>query len=105
MVFCQAPQLVDEVDVSRFLRLRRHFLASLAALGAGAACATAPVLPANPAAWRAAAEADIDAAVRVTRENHPGAHDPHNPSFPTRLEDARRRGLALAAVKPLTAAA
>jgi hypothetical protein len=54
-------------------------------------------LPASPAAWRAAAQADIEEAVQVLRENHPGAHDPHNPAFPARLEAARLHGLALAA--------
>jgi len=100
MLSCQASTLADEVDVFVFSRiplLAQRLLVSLAVLAAGAACAAGPVLPANPGAWRAAAEADIDAAVQVTRENHPGAHDPHNPSFPNRLDDARRRGLALAA--------
>lgn len=62
--------------------------------GTGAA---APVLPASPQAWSAAAQADIEAAVQVTRDNHPGAVDPHNPAFLPNLEAARRHGLALAA--------
>ena len=73
-------------------------------LGAAAAavliCASgavaAPVLPATPDAWRAAARADIEAAVQVTRDNHPGPLDPHNPGFGANLEAARRHGLALA---------
>jgi hypothetical protein len=66
-----------------------HFIAG--------ACAAAPVRPATPQAWSAAAQADIEAAVQVTRENHPGAVDPHNPAFLPNLEAARRHGLALAA--------
>ena len=96
MVFFQASKLADEVDVSSFPRRVQRLLAIIAAFTAAGACAAAPVLPASPAAWRAAARADIEAAVQVTRENHPGAHDPANPSFPARLDEARRRGLALA---------
>ena len=72
-------------------------LSCLAALAAGTVFAAGPQLPASPEAWRAAAQADIEAAVQVTRDNHPGMHDPYNPSFPARLDEARRHGLALAA--------
>lgn len=76
--------------------LTAGFTAGLASLLA-APCAWAGTgLPATPEAWRAAAQADIEAAVRVTRENHPGAHDPHNPGFLARLEAARVHGHALA---------
>ena len=82
-------------------RLKHQLLAVLSVLSVAPAWAAGPVsppgLPTSPAAWRAAAQADIDEAVRVTRENHPGAHDPHNPGFAANLEAARRHGLALAA--------
>jgi hypothetical protein len=95
----------DEDSVPRFpdlpQRLKHRLLLGLSALAAIPAFAAGPVppsaLPASPAAWRAAAQADIEEAVRVTRENHPGAHDPHNPAFAANLEAARRHGLALAA--------
>jgi hypothetical protein len=77
----------------RFKRLAALVLSTLIS----GACAAAPVLPATPQAWSAAAQADIEAAVQVTRENHPGAVDPHNPAFLPNLEAARRHGLALAA--------
>ena len=70
-------------------------LVSLMVLASGAHAA--PDLPTTPAAWRAAATADIEAAVQVTRENHPGIHDPRNPDFAVHLDDARRHGLQLAA--------
>lgn len=76
---------------------KKCFLAGLAALSTGARAAPAPELPSSPAAWRAAARADIESAVQVTRDNHPGAHDPHNPDFLHKLDEARRHGLALAA--------
>jgi hypothetical protein len=76
--------------------LHHRFLTLLAALAAGSVFAAAPVLPATPAAWRAAAQADIEAAAQVTRDNHPGPLDPRNPGFSANLEAARRHGLALA---------
>jgi len=75
----------------------KSFAALVIATCIAGACAAAPVLPASPQAWSAAAQADIEAAVRVTRENHPGALDPQNPAFLPNLEAARRHGLALAA--------
>jgi hypothetical protein len=85
----------------RATRILHHFTRRLAALGlaslAAGAWAAAPVLPDSPEGWRAAAQADIEAAVQVTRENHPGARDPHNPGFLAKLDAARRHGLALAA--------
>lgn len=76
----------------------RQYAAALLGAALAAPCAAAPVtLPATPAQWRAAAATDIEAAVQITRENHPGALDPHNPAFSTKLEAARRHGLALAA--------
>lgn len=88
----------------RHLRLHcsRLLLAGLLAAQIGRACAAAaaaPVaLPKTPEAWRAAVRADIEAAVQITRANHPGPLDPHNPGFALNLEAARRHGLALAAV-------
>ena len=83
---------------TRFPRLRSKWFAAVALCILGAAVrAAAPVLPASPQAWSAAAQADIEAAVQVTRANHPGAVDPHNPAFLPNLEAARRHGLALAA--------
>ena len=66
-----------------------------ASLPASCAWAGAP-LPATPDAWRLAATTDIDAAVRLTRENHPGMHDPRNPGFVAKLEAAHEHALALA---------
>ncbi|THC41866.1 S41 family peptidase [Massilia sp. Mn16-1_5] len=81
----------------RFRTLARSG-AALAAVTTAAACAAGPAsLPATPEAWRAAAQADIEAAVRITRENHPGPYDVHNPGFSNNLEAARSHGLALAA--------
>lgn len=77
------------------LRLPR-ILSCLTAFASACACAAGPILPTTPAAWRAAARADIEAAVQVTRENHPGMLDPHNRGFAANLEAARRHGLALA---------
>lgn len=59
--------------------------------------AAPPVLPQTAAAWRQTALDDIEEAVRLTRENHPGTFDPANPAFPAHLDEARRRALALAA--------
>ena len=85
----------------RATRIFHLYARRLAALGlaalAGGAWAAAPALPDSPQAWRAAAQADIEAAVQVTRENHPGARDPHNPRFLANLDAARLHGLALAA--------
>ena len=101
MVFWQSSFLADEVRVPAvshvFSSVPSRLLAFLVSLAAASACAATPALPATPAAWRAAAEADIEAAVRITRENHPGPHDSHNPGFSGNLEAARRHGLALAA--------
>jgi hypothetical protein len=81
---------------SRTIRFKYLAALVLSTLLAGAGTA-APVRPASPQAWRAAAQADIEAAVQVTRDNHPGAVDPRNPAFLPNLEAARRHGLALAA--------
>ncbi|MFC5478846.1 S41 family peptidase [Massilia suwonensis] len=84
-----------------FHALRKRFslqfgAAALAALACGLSAAAPAALPATPAAWRDAAHADIEAAVRITRENHPGVLDARNPGFAANLEAARRHGLALA---------
>ena len=46
--------------------------------------------------WSALAAADIEAAFRETRDNHPGMYDPANPGFPDRLDQARAQALILA---------
>lgn len=56
----------------------------------------APSLPQTPVEWRAAAEADIAYAVAQTRENHPGPHDPLNPSFAENLTKAAAEATRLA---------
>ncbi len=82
--------------------LKQCCLAGLALLSTGSRAAppqppTMPTLPTTAAAWRAAAMADIEAAVQITRAHHPGAHDPGNPGFLHKLDEARQHGLALAA--------
>ena len=83
---------------SRFSRQLGAAAFSALLCGPLAAAPAAPAvdLPTTPEGWRAAAEADIEAAVQVTRENHPGPFDPQNPGFSANLEAARRHGLALA---------
>jgi hypothetical protein len=81
----------------RDLRFPRQLHAvALASMIAGPCLAAPADLPATPAAWRDAARSDIEAAVQVTRDNHPGPLDPQNPGFSANLEAARRHGLALA---------
>ncbi len=46
--------------------------------------------------WRATARQDVEASYRLYVENHPGMHDPQNPSFPERLKRARAAGLGQA---------
>jgi len=58
--------------------------------------ASAASWPTSPAGWRAAARADIETAVQLTRDNHPGPVDPHNPGFSANLDAARAHALALA---------
>lgn len=58
--------------------------------------AAQPILPRTAAQWRDAAARDVEEAVRLTRDNHPGTYDPANPGFAARLDAARRRALALA---------
>ncbi|MCV2367062.1 S41 family peptidase [Roseateles oligotrophus] len=80
--------------------LRALILAGLAlslAGQAGAVEAAKPSLPKDGAAWQRAAIQDINAAYRITLDNHPGTHDAANPGFQKNLEQARRQGLALAA--------
>ena len=69
---------------------------SCAASTAAAASPPAASWPTSPEGWRAAARADIEAAVQITRDNHPGPVDPHNPGFPANLDAARTHALALA---------
>jgi hypothetical protein len=67
----------------------------LLAMAAGAHAA--PAVPQTPDQWRQAATTDIEAAYRITLENHPGTYDPVNPAFMPKLARARAGGLALAA--------
>jgi hypothetical protein len=46
--------------------------------------------------WSRLAAADIEAAYRETRNNHPGMFDPANPDFPKLLDQARTEALKLA---------
>lgn len=71
-------------------------LAGGAQAQAEATAAAGPALPHTAAQWRQAAIDDIEEAVRLTRDNHPGVKDPANPQFPAKLDDARRAGLLLA---------
>lgn len=63
---------------------------------------TAAQLPANASEtkdtydWRALAIADVEAAYKETRDNHPGMFDPANPEFPKLLEQAKTAALKLA---------
>lgn len=74
-------------------------IATLHAAPAGAAddASARPALQRTAEQWRQAAHDDIEEAVRLMRENHPGIYDPSNPGFPAHLEQARQRGLALSA--------
>ncbi|NGZ84880.1 S41 family peptidase [Duganella aceris] len=68
-----------------------------AASDTATAVATTAGTPQTPDQWRRAASADIEAAYQITLANHPGVHDPANPQFAAKLDEARKRGLALAA--------
>jgi hypothetical protein len=79
-----------------------RFAASLTAIsalflsGAANAQAPAPTLPTTPQAWAQAAQDDVRAATQITRDNHPGIHDPANPQFKRLLDRAQANGLRLA---------
>jgi hypothetical protein len=61
------------------------------------AATTTPVFAEEkPLDWRALAIGDIEAAYRITREQHPGMHDKSNPGFSVLLEKARSEALLLA---------
>ncbi len=66
-------------------------------LAAGLCALSSPVLAAGdaPVDWRKAATGDVEAAYRITVENHPGMFDKANPGFPRLLERARKEGLAI----------
>jgi hypothetical protein len=84
---------------SRFsLRLGAAAIAGMLSVSCIAAAASSPAAswPTSPEGWRAAARADIETAVQITRDNHPGPVDPHNPGFSANLEAARTHALALA---------
>ena len=87
------PRTVAAVTVSMTLALAAQLHAQAQTPATKAA---GPVLPQTAALWRQAAIDDIEEAVRLTRDNHPGIKDPGNPQFPAKLDDARRAGLLLA---------
>jgi hypothetical protein len=61
------------------------------------AAVTPPALAEEkPIDWRSLAIGDVEAAYRITREQHPGMYDKSNPSFPALLEKARAEALLLA---------
>lgn len=68
-----------------------------AATATEASAAAKPAAPKTAAAWQRAAIQDINAAWRITLDNHPGTYDPANPGFRKQLDQARRQGLAMAA--------
>lgn len=70
-------------------------IAAACLLAAGAVAAAD--LPQTPEQWQRAASADIETAYQITLDNHPGTYDPANPGFATRLGEARKAGLQLAA--------
>ncbi len=79
----------------------RTFSASIAVvlLGVSATAAIAqdaPMTQDKAPDWRALATADVEAAYKETKDNHPGIHDPKNPGFPKLLELARTEALKLA---------
>lgn len=95
-----SPLSTAENVMSPFDRAANRFktclTVGLAALLVAPSAWAGAALPDTPDAWRAAAKTDIETAVKLTRENHPGMHDPHNPGFIANLEAARAHGLALA---------
>jgi hypothetical protein len=62
------------------------------------ALSTAAIAEDKAPDWGALATADVEAAYRETRDNHPGMFDPKNPSFPKLLKKARVEALKLAAM-------
>ncbi|NHZ98350.1 hypothetical protein [Massilia sp. CCM 8734] len=56
-----------------------------------------PAAARSAAQWQRTAIDDIEAAYRITLENHPGTYDTANPGFRNNLAVAREQGLALAA--------
>lgn len=93
-----------------FTRLGLHFpsrlstsvswavLAAMMYVGTASAGDVAPAAGAQRSAaqWQHAAIDDIEAAYRITLENHPGAVDPANPAFLKNLAIAKSQALALA---------
>ena len=89
----------------------RIMIAAALALSMGIAAQSAaqapaqaqPPVPAPAAApepapdWSALARQDVLAAYDIYARNHPGMHDPSNPSFPAQLARGRDRALAAAA--------
>jgi len=88
------PEEALNHHVSRALR---PVLAAVALIACSIAAAAAPAVPQTAAQWRQAAIDDVEEAVRLTRDNHPGTYDRANPAFPARLDAARKDALALAA--------
>jgi hypothetical protein len=62
----------------------------------GAVLLLASPAPAREPDWSALAKADVEAAYRLTRDNHPGVYDPANPGFSSLLEKVRREALKTA---------
>jgi hypothetical protein len=75
----------------------RPGLAALAFTAVSFCAHAQPVMPHSAMEWRQAAIQDIEEAVRITLDNHPGPYDPANPGFRAKLESAKKEGLALAA--------
>jgi hypothetical protein len=71
--------------------MKHLFLVTAAAL----ATAPVPAIAATPD-WSALAVGDVEAIYAETKANHPGMHDPANPTFPALLEQARSEALAYA---------
>lgn len=71
-------------------------ISCLVASGTAFADTPAQILPTTAEAWSRVAQEDIRAAAQITRENHPGMHDPLNPQFKHLLERAQTNGLGLA---------
>lgn len=71
--------------------MKHLFLVTAAALAA----APVPAIAATPD-WSALAVGDVEAIYAETKANHPGMHDPANPTFPALLEQARSEALAYA---------
>jgi hypothetical protein len=75
-----------------------HFKKTIAAILAATFLSTSTLADDKAPDWSALATADVEAAYKETRDNHPGMFDPKNPSFPKLLEQARVEALKLGAM-------